>query len=231
MGRGYTDDVLHDAKLAAHVAAREARCRPAGDARRVDPSSILGDALRPNGAGSGVSPPSSAITSSCTDARGALPPLRRRPPARSYEDYEVTYCPTCQTGGKILADRRLCVCCAERRRLGATVLDRGPAPHDSRPDPPPRLGVLQRARGHLMDLTPLKVSREFRLLFFGHSVSRTSVTRSSRSSCRTRSSRSPDSTLAVGLLGLRGADPGVRVPDHRRDGSPTRSSDDAFVHR
>jgi MFS family permease len=40
-----------------------------------------------------------------------------------------------------------------------------------RPDPPPRIGVLQRARGHLMDLTPLKVSRDFRLLFFGHSVS------------------------------------------------------------
>src|SRR5438105_3978394 len=40
-----------------------------------------------------------------------------------------------------------------------------------RPDPPPRVGVLQRARGHLMDLTPLKISRDFRLLFFGHSVS------------------------------------------------------------
>ncbi len=25
----------------------------------------------------------------------------------SYESYEVTYCPTCQTDGKILADRRL----------------------------------------------------------------------------------------------------------------------------
>jgi formamidopyrimidine-DNA glycosylase len=25
----------------------------------------------------------------------------------SYESYEVTYCPACQTGGKILADRRL----------------------------------------------------------------------------------------------------------------------------
>ena len=40
-----------------------------------------------------------------------------------------------------------------------------------RPDPPPHVGVLQRARAHLMDLTPLKVSRDFRLLFFGHSVS------------------------------------------------------------
>ncbi len=40
-----------------------------------------------------------------------------------------------------------------------------------RPDPPPRSGLLQRARGHLMDLTPLRVSRDFRLLFIGHSVS------------------------------------------------------------
>jgi formamidopyrimidine-DNA glycosylase len=25
----------------------------------------------------------------------------------SYESYEITYCPTCQTGGKPLADRRM----------------------------------------------------------------------------------------------------------------------------
>jgi formamidopyrimidine-DNA glycosylase len=25
----------------------------------------------------------------------------------SYESHEVTYCPTCQTGGKVLADRRM----------------------------------------------------------------------------------------------------------------------------
>ena len=25
----------------------------------------------------------------------------------SFESYEMTYCPTCQTGGKVLADRRL----------------------------------------------------------------------------------------------------------------------------
>ncbi|HKN92626.1 MAG TPA: zinc finger domain-containing protein, partial [Acidimicrobiia bacterium] len=25
----------------------------------------------------------------------------------SYESYEVAYCPACQTGGRILADRRL----------------------------------------------------------------------------------------------------------------------------
>ena len=70
-----------------------------------------------------------------------------------------------------------------------------------RPDPPPRLGVLQRARGHLMDLTPLKVSREFRLLFFGHSVSNfgdeiVAV------AIPYQVFKITGSTLAVGLLGL-----------------------------
>ena len=32
-------------------------------------------------------------------------------------------------------------------------------------------GLLARARGHLVDLTPLRVSRDFRLLFLGKSVS------------------------------------------------------------
>ena len=51
---------------------------------------------------------SSASTSPCT-ARTGLPcpecgsDLKRV----SYESHEVVYCPTCQTGGKVLADRRL----------------------------------------------------------------------------------------------------------------------------
>ena len=70
-----------------------------------------------------------------------------------------------------------------------------------RPDPPPRLGVLQRARGHLMDVTPLKISRDFRLLFFGHSVSNfgdeiVAV------AIPYQVFKITGSTLAVGLLGL-----------------------------
>ncbi len=38
-------------------------------------------------------------------------------------------------------------------------------------EPPPEQGLLARARGHLMDLTPLRTSRDFRLLFLGKSVS------------------------------------------------------------
>jgi MFS family permease len=42
----------------------------------------------------------------------------------------------------------------------------GSPPHDPQPK-----GVLARARGHLVDVTPLKVSRDFRHLFIGRSVS------------------------------------------------------------
>ena len=53
--------------------------------------------------------PSWAAASRCTAAFGEPCPtpcgdtLRRV----SFESYEMTYCPTCQTGGKVLADRRL----------------------------------------------------------------------------------------------------------------------------
>jgi MFS family permease len=42
----------------------------------------------------------------------------------------------------------------------------GSPPHDPRP-----AGWLTRARGHLVDVTPLKVSRDFRRLFIGRSIS------------------------------------------------------------
>jgi MFS family permease len=40
-----------------------------------------------------------------------------------------------------------------------------------RPDPPPKRGVFTRVRGHLVDVTPLKISSQFRRLFFGKSIS------------------------------------------------------------
>ena len=42
-------------------------------------------------------------------------------------------------------------------------------PFSPRPDPPP--GLLNRARAHLVDLTPLKISHDFRLLFAGKAIS------------------------------------------------------------
>jgi MFS family permease len=70
-----------------------------------------------------------------------------------------------------------------------------------RPDPPPTRGIFRRARAHLMDVTPLKVSRDFRLLFIGHSVSNfgdeiVAV------AVPYQVFQITHSTLAVGLLGL-----------------------------
>jgi hypothetical protein len=38
-------------------------------------------------------------------------------------------------------------------------------PVTPRPDPGPRNGAIARARAHLIDVTPLRVSRDFRSLF------------------------------------------------------------------
>ncbi|MGZ5350762.1 MAG: MFS transporter [Actinomycetota bacterium] len=40
-----------------------------------------------------------------------------------------------------------------------------------RHDPPPPRGLLERARGHLVDVTPLRADRDFRRLFLGRSIS------------------------------------------------------------
>jgi formamidopyrimidine-DNA glycosylase len=107
MGRGYTDDVLHDAKLS-----------PTSQLGKLDVDQratlvtsihrILGDALEAERRRSGGLPTKLGDHFTVHGRSGEPCPrcgadLRRV----SYEDYEVTYCPTCQTGGKILADRRL----------------------------------------------------------------------------------------------------------------------------
>jgi formamidopyrimidine-DNA glycosylase len=107
MGRGYTDDVLHDAKLSptSQLGKLDA------DQRATLVTSIhriLGDALEAERRRSGGLPTKLGDHFTVHGRSGEPCPrcgadLRRV----SYEDYEVTYCPTCQTGGKILADRRL----------------------------------------------------------------------------------------------------------------------------
>ena len=107
MGRGYTDDVLHDAMLS-----------PTSQLGKLDPDQratlvtsihrILGDALEAERRrGGGL--PTKLGDHFIVHGRSGEPCPRCGADLRrvSYEDYEVTYCPTCQTGGKILADRRL----------------------------------------------------------------------------------------------------------------------------
>jgi formamidopyrimidine-DNA glycosylase len=107
IGRGYSDDILHRAKLSpyASLGALDAaeRARLLDAVRRV-----LHDALEVERRRSGGLPTKIGDHFTVHGRYGSPCPvcgddLRRV----SYESHEVTYCPTCQTGGKILADRRL----------------------------------------------------------------------------------------------------------------------------
>ena len=107
LGRGYTDDVLHRAKLSPYAtlgslagAQRRALLDAIGD--------VLADALAAERRRTGGLPTRIGDHFTVHNRYGEPCPvcgddLRRV----SYESHEITYCPTCQTGGKVLADRRL----------------------------------------------------------------------------------------------------------------------------
>jgi formamidopyrimidine-DNA glycosylase len=107
VGRGYSDDILHRAQLSP-----TAQLAKLDEAQRVTliaaVRDILEDALQVERRRSGGLPTKIGDHFVVHNRAGQPCPrcgadLRRV----SYEDYEVTYCPNCQTGGKVLADRRL----------------------------------------------------------------------------------------------------------------------------
>jgi formamidopyrimidine-DNA glycosylase len=107
VGRGYSDDVLHHAKLSPYAALGKL---DAGERERLVDAlhAILTDALEVERRRSGGLPIKLGDHFTVHGRWGQPCPrcgadLRRV----SYESHEVTYCPDCQTGGKILADRRL----------------------------------------------------------------------------------------------------------------------------
>jgi formamidopyrimidine-DNA glycosylase len=108
IGRGYADDVLHRAKLSpyATLASLDADSRQRLlDAIREALASAL-EAER--GRTGGLSEPKLGERFRVHNRSGTPSPecgdgMRRV----SYEAYEITYCPTCQTDGKVLADRRM----------------------------------------------------------------------------------------------------------------------------
>jgi formamidopyrimidine-DNA glycosylase len=107
MGRGYTDDVLHAAELSptAQLAKLDAeqRQRLIGSIHAVLTAAGGGERGRTGGL------PTKLGDHFIVHNRAGEPCPRCGDDLRrvSYEDYEVTYCPSCQTGGKVLADRRL----------------------------------------------------------------------------------------------------------------------------
>jgi formamidopyrimidine-DNA glycosylase len=107
IGRGYSDDILHRAKLspfATLAALSSEERRDLLDAVHE----ILAEALEVEHRRIGGLPTKIGDHFTVHGKYGTPCPrcgddLRRI----SYESHEVTYCPNCQTGGKVLADRRL----------------------------------------------------------------------------------------------------------------------------
>ena len=107
IGRGYSDDILHRARLSpyATLASLDEAARRALLAAVVE---VLEEALAGERRRTGGLPPKLGDRFTVHGRHGTPCPrcggdLRRV----WHESYEVTYCPACQTGGKVLADRRL----------------------------------------------------------------------------------------------------------------------------
>jgi formamidopyrimidine-DNA glycosylase len=107
IGRGYSDDILHRAKLSPYDSLKKL-----DDAKRraliTATHEVLEEALAGERKRTGGLPTKMAKQFKIHGHHGYPCPrcgadLRRV----SYEGYEVSYCPECQTAGKVLADRRM----------------------------------------------------------------------------------------------------------------------------
>jgi len=107
IGRGYSDDILHRSKLSPFRSL--ASLDPDERSRLLhDVRSVLAEALEVERQREGGLPPKLGDHFIVHGRSGTPCPVCGSDLRRvSYESHEVTYCPTCQTGGKILADRRL----------------------------------------------------------------------------------------------------------------------------
>jgi formamidopyrimidine-DNA glycosylase len=107
IGRGYSDDILHRARISPFTSL--ASLGP--DQRRSllgATGEVMAEALDAERARTGGLPTKLGDHFTVHGRYGRPCPrcgddLRRV----SYESHEVTYCPACQTGGKVLADRRM----------------------------------------------------------------------------------------------------------------------------
>ena len=107
IGRGYADDILHRARLSP-MAALKALDAPARTALLEAVHGVLEEALDSERRRKGGLPTKLGDRFTVHRRFGSPCPRCGHELKRiSYESHEVTYCPACQTGGKLLADRRL----------------------------------------------------------------------------------------------------------------------------
>ena len=107
IGRGYSDDILHRAKLSpfATLAAlsMQERRELLDAVHEVVADALEVERRRTDGLPTKIGDHFTVHGKYGTPCPRCGDDLRRI----SYESHEVTYCPNCQTGGKVLADRRL----------------------------------------------------------------------------------------------------------------------------
>lgn len=107
IGRGFTDDILHRAKLSpfATMAGLDADER----SRLISVThEVLREGLESERKRTGGLPPKLGDRFKVHNQTGrACPECGTKFLRVSYESHEITYCPECQTQGKVLADRRL----------------------------------------------------------------------------------------------------------------------------
>lgn len=107
VGRGYTDDALHRARVSPYATLAgldpESRRTVLEAVRAVLTDGLAEERKRTGGLPTKVGDHWVVHGRHGTPCPVCGDDLRRV----SYESYEVTYCPACQTGGKVLADRRM----------------------------------------------------------------------------------------------------------------------------
>lgn len=107
IGRGYANDILWTARLSPTVTLASLERVERGVLLEAT-AAVLAEALAIERRRTGGLPPKLGDHFT-VHARWGSPCPRCGADLRrvSYESYEITYCPPCQTGGKVLADRRM----------------------------------------------------------------------------------------------------------------------------
>jgi formamidopyrimidine-DNA glycosylase len=107
VGRGYSDDILHRAKLSPYSSL--AKLTGPERERLIEAThAILDEALAVERRRQGGLPTKIGDHFTVHNRAGEPCPVCGADLRRvSYESHEVAYCPECQTGGKVLADRRM----------------------------------------------------------------------------------------------------------------------------
>lgn len=107
IGRGFADEILHDARVSPYASAakmpKKERLALVESVRGVLSAALDSERKRTGGLPAKLSGRFSVHGRHGEPCPRCGEDLRRV----SYESYEVTYCPACQTAGKVLADRRM----------------------------------------------------------------------------------------------------------------------------